>query len=483
MPNDLYQTLFQTKENILSQVKEKKSNIEIGNLQTALNRLFYPSEGFGMDFSEQYLKEQSSSQGASIKAEEYESELLRTFAFYDLSKKPIRREKDTRKTFEKNTLIRTLKETSKQLKNITMEISKISQKSYTTKEILQEKVSELKNVMKMAQSYLESNNFSTKKMRFSGEDAFNAIELINYLDTFTKAMTHTSQELSPEQAGDIFEQFLRQAGERLVRRQAQELVEGIKHSIKTGQKTIERGVEQGIVNYNLDFEEDKDFLANDESSAVNLNIKEKNLSITYNPGSKKQGKADVIFTFENPDEDSPYRISAKRWTKGSGDLGETSIDAGIVRAAGIQIAEAYKWGVLVTEKSEYNLANMAHMFAVAALTSDIAMGLNQGIKAGGYGYANLLIVDYANERKIVVKDLTSIINEIMDKVEKIKDIRDIKKGNFPISGYKPKDIESAAISNYNHVKGKNMGERYLGLMTNSLNKMMVTINYSVKKDI
>ena len=54
---------------------------------------------------------------------------------------------------------------------------------------------------------------------------------------------------------------------------------------------------------------------------------------TYNPSSAKQGKMDVQLNYSS-DSREDFRVSAKRWSNGSGDLGETSIDAGISRAAG-----------------------------------------------------------------------------------------------------------------------------------------------------
>jgi len=47
-------------------------------------------------------------------------------------------------------------------------------------------------------------------------------------------------------------------------------------------------------------------------------------------------------------------VSAKRWSRGFGDLGETSIDAGITRAAGQSVAEAYKFAVLTPNKDWLN---------------------------------------------------------------------------------------------------------------------------------
>jgi hypothetical protein len=52
-----------------------------------------------------------------------------------------------------------------------------------------------------------------------------------------------------------------------------------------------------------------------------------------------------------------------------------------------------------------------------------------------------------------------------------------------LTGYDSGAISSAAMRNYNRVKNDtiNASERYLGHMTSSLDKMKVTIYYSVRK--
>jgi hypothetical protein len=50
--------------------------------------------------------------------------------------------------------------------------------------------------------------------------------------------------------------------------------------------------------------------------------------------------------YYNEDNKSDYRISAKNWSNAKGDLGHTSIDAGMTRAVGMSVMEAYKLAVL-----------------------------------------------------------------------------------------------------------------------------------------
>ena len=165
-------------------------------------------------------------------------------------------------------------------------------------------------------------------------------------------------------------------------------------------------------------------------------------------------------------------LSAKRWSRGFGDLGETSIDAGITRAAGQSVAEAYKFAVLTPsrdwlngETPNYLAAQAAHDFAIMALKSDIAMGLNQGKAASGAGYANVLIIDTGTAIK--VRDLSEIVLSTKHQLSK----------------YSPGEIQSSAASIYNSMANLTKGrtQSYLALMTSTLNKMKVTINLSVNK--
>ena len=314
---------------------------------------------------------------------------------------------------------------------------------------------------------------STFKFRYSGENASNVLSIINYLDGFTKVMNNP-QELTPQEAGDIFEQWLEKAGPAFKKQVLKDIADKDFSSKKTGQKFIARGVgnKNGdlTVQYEMNFDLDASlFGKDDDDSSVKLNVKEKNMSITYNPGQAREGKADVVFTWKN-DIANNLRLSAKRWSHGSGDLGSTSIDAGIIRAGGISVAEAYKLAVLQHSDPQKDLASAAHEFARTALASDIAMGLNQGIQSGGYGYANLLIVDYADRRHIAVRDLTEIVEAV-------------SRGDKALSGYETGTIETSAKNSFLHVHNRtlNRSDRYLGLMTSALNKMKVTINYSVKR--
>jgi hypothetical protein len=81
----------------------------------------------------------------------------------------------------------------------------------------------------------------------------------------------------------------------------------------------------------------------DQSKNITFSSKE-GLTATYkyNPSTPKQGKMDVSFKYQTRGKERQYRISAKRWGKGHGNLGETNLLAALARSAGNQSAvEAY----------------------------------------------------------------------------------------------------------------------------------------------
>jgi hypothetical protein len=78
------------------------------------------------------------------------------------------------------------------------------------------------------------------------------------------------------------------------------------------------------------------------------------------------------------------------------------------------VAEAYKFAVLTPTTDwagngvpQFVAAQTAHDFAITALKSDIAMGLNQGKTASGAGYANVLVIDTGSSIKVL--DLAEIV--------------------------------------------------------------------------
>ena len=242
------------------------------------------------------------------------------------------------------------------------------------------------------------------------------------------------------------------------------------NKVQFGLKPVKRGIfSNDLISYEIssDFKLPKKFKSNN-----NFSIKKGNMNIiySYNPNSEKQGKMDVQLNY-GQDTQYDYRVSAKRWTNKRGNVGYTSIDAGLTRACGQSVAEAYKFAVLTpkkdqfsNEKKVYLAYDIAHQLAHLAIKSDLLMGLNQGISSSGAGYANILVVDTGVEIK--VENLGKIA---LDATKKL-------------NGYNEGNIQSIANNNYKLLKNiqNKRTSTYLALMTSSLNKIKVTLNLSFK---
>lgn len=300
------------------------------------------------------------------------------------------------------------------------------------------------------------SNISVKN---SGETFDNIMAIVNQLRAFSATLYNGGLGIvTPQEAGLIFEKALALVDYKETAT-ADTIPELVQQLSNAGQKVIARGGD--MISYSMDINA-VDLEQAKESKHFKINEKNMTVTYSYNPGAAKQGKMDVQLTFGDPTSQD-FRISAKRWSKGIGDLGHTSIDAGINRTAGMGVAEAYKFAVLTPSQDQFDVnkdgtpsftaVSAAHEMAQLALKADIAMGYGQGQE----GYANVLIVD--NGHAIKVFDIATIVNK------------------YELSGYNAGSIQGAAISHYNSMKNVMIGrtEHYLGAITSTLNKMKVTI--------
>jgi hypothetical protein len=139
--------------------------------------------------------------------------------------------------------------------------------------------------------------------------------------------------------GDAFELSLTRAFNELKENTAN----NISSVLRTGANLIPRGVQRDLkIKYEIDIK-DKDKKKPYWDEAIMKKVGE-NWEVEYDPGEEKQGKTDIIVTFKGNNPPA-YRISAKRWSSGAGSFGSTSIDAGLFRAGGLKISEAYKKAV------------------------------------------------------------------------------------------------------------------------------------------
>lgn len=446
-PEEVQRALIDARDSLWENIRSKQSQADIVTLEGNLNKLLLTNP--------MVQRAAAKSDANEILGNAFQETIIERINNYDFDTMPSRG-KDTRQTFEKTTLIASINNAIATIKLLVKEIE--SMPASIDKNVLLQKLAAVNQQVYKAQQFLNDENFvrfkTTKKMRFqAGAQAGDALNVINYLDTFVKTMnapTSTMKEL-----GDQFEGWLYKAGQAF----ADKNVNNILGSLNTGSKPIARGA--GQVSYTMNF--DKDTF---NTIQQQFNVNTPDMTITYNPGSEKQGKADIVFYTKDGIGGEDYRFSAKHWSHGYGDLGHTSIDAGITRSGGISNAEAYKLAVITKVKTMDRIAQAGHNFAKLALAADIAMGISQG-NQNGYGYANLLVVK--NNSGIRVLDLVDII-------------KSIENGQRQLTGYDEPEIEDIANRAYQSARTlkDNHTQNYYALMTSVLNKMHVTIYVSAK---
>lgn len=456
--------LQNAKNNILEEVKSKRTNNNIKNLEGQLNNLFYP-KGKGKNFSD-FLN--------SIELTSKEETLETIFNKFDFEDKSTWENNYQSNNYIKNT---TLTKAIEDLKNV---ISKIeSTPNYIN-------IETLSNALKQCNAYIEEGNeiLRQEMTEFFGDKSYlslsnndNAVEIINLANTLNK-MINNPNRITNDEAGKIFERAL--ARVNFIEQYSEDIIFNDNKSLDLtnyhfGSKPVERGsgnlinftIKANIVNDN----EILDKAKNKYNANFKINEKNMEISYSYNPYAAKQGKMDV--SIKLPDEKvEPYRISAKNWMhNGTGDLGNTNIFGGIARSVNgnMTVINAYKLAVLKPEKDQMDSngdevpnnisAYEAHDFAKMALKADVAMGLSQKT-----GYANVLVVN--NGKEIKVYDLFDIVK------------------NSNLAGYNEGTIEGAANNAYEKIESliRDRTNTYLNLMTLALQKMKVTINLSTKSN-
>ena len=440
--------LIQAREELWDKILERKSKADIASLEKDLNEM--------LKTNPMSQKNMARDDAHEILGNAFSETILERIKSYNFSEMPTRSSKDNRQSFEKSTLINSIQNAVDTIKMLVREINEMP--ATVDKVALIQQLRAVGKQVNKARRLLNSGEFTrfkqTNKERFTGEGAGEALDLINYLDTFVKTMNAPSSTM--KELGDEFEQWLFRAGSNFANQNIQNIV----GSLDTGSKLISRGA--GKVSYTMSF--DKEQFA---SIKEQFNLTTDNMTIAYDPGSYKQGKADIVFKMtDDPNMGEDYRLSAKHWSHGYGDLGHTSVDAGISRSGGISVAEAYKLAVATKVPSMDNIAQSAHDFAKLALAADIAMGLSQGNQSG-FGYANLLVVK--SNKGIRVFDLVNIID-------------DVQKGKRHLTGYDEPTIENTAINAYRAATTlrENRTQSYYALMTSVLNKMQVTLYVSAR---
>lgn len=458
--SELSSILASAKEAIHADILAKQSKADMGVLQGRLTNIFYPigTTAISTDYYNRRL---------SNSTEERLTEIFNNFDFENNKSGHY----SAKTAISPNTLSSSMESASNALESALKQLEKFE--PLTNKDKIENTVAQVQKLIQQGQEILSTAQMEYQfgQERITGEDFQKALSIVNQLTAFSKALS-IPDFVSPQEAGILFEEalaltnFVDDSSNAFI---SQALRDMATKTAQFGAEAIARGV-GGPISYSVSSQL---FGNEDEAKSKGFKIQKGNASFTYsyNPSAAKQGKMDVQLNYAS-DSKEDFRVSAKRWSRGFGDLGETSIDAGISRMGGQTVAEAYKFAVLTPHKDwlnnetpQYIAAQNAHDFAVLALKADIAMGLSQGKTSSGAGYANVLVVDTGSSIK--VRDLASIV---LDEKQKL-------------SQYNAANIENSADSIYKTMANLNHGrtQSYLGMMTSVLNKMKVTMNLSFVK--
>lgn len=451
--------ILQSARDSINEDLEKKMHKEdnLSALQTKLNEIYYGSQQqTNVDFIDYY--------NAKL-LKETEATIIDVFNNFDF-------ESNTsgyytaKSSIYVSTLQGAILEAENTIKSLNDAIQKTEGIADITK--IKDVISQVENTIKKGNNILstaEQNTFTRfGEQQFYKNATLKEVSLIiNQLRAFSKVLS-TNQKNTPDKVGKAFERSL--ARTNFLDKASNDVTDAMVDKHMYGSKAEKRG-KIGMFGYEINVKALKD---KDISKDTHFKEQCGNATITYSydPSSARMGKMDVQLIF--PDiSTTPFRVSAKSWTsKGMGDLGETSIDAGLGRITGLSVSEAYKFAVLTpptdlldSKVPKYVAVNTAHEMAQLALKADLAMGLSQSASDAG-GYANVLVVD--NGSSIVVKDLYSIVK------------------NSKLSGYSAGVINGAAVDSYNSMKYLKTyrTSSYLGLITSTLNKMMVTMRLNAK---
>lgn len=453
---DLTIILANATNEIKANILNKKSEANIHALENYLNGIFYPTGN--TQISIEYLLDRT--------AQASEAEILEVFNNFNFEDNTSGKMKN-QQAINKMTVETLISSVEKNLEIISKKISNLE--SLASEQVLKELKIKSEQLIAQAQKIINS----TEMIKMFGKEGFIVGEsfqqlkpVINQLKAFSNVLS-IPDFITPQEAGLLFEKAL--AKVNFVESAEDQIVDELLYQVLFGAETIRRGGKNdiGLVSYDINASMKEN---QKQQGLTAFTLSQGQMTISYDPFSAKQGKMDVQLNY-NASNAEDYRISAKRWSRGYGDLGETSIDAGITRAAGLSVAEAYKYAVLkpntdwMPPKKEvptYLACEQAHKLAKMAISSDIAMGLNQGITSSGAGYANLLVIDTGSAIK--VKNLADLIYDADEK--------------NVLNKYNASDIENNALQIYRKMAMIQEGRSstYLGLMTSVLNKMKVTIN-------
>lgn len=484
---EIYDTLNKARSFLKTDLERKRTKLNSDSIQSfekKLTNIFYPEKA--TEFSQEYSKI------AAQKSAEEIGEIIKNYNFFTKSGQYKNKARIKEINFENLVMDAAAISTALNQQLLTITDSDTYQSLSQMLRNIEVTLSRAYKVLNEFYSGKNRTEFFIKKVTFSGAAGKTAqygtdvIEVANILNNFIKSVTGLK---SPQEAGVQFEEFLTRIN---FKDKAEGIVEELMYmlmddgkikqantNVRSGDSSVSRGYSGGNITVSYQINEKVDYKKGSSNGGKDdshgFTVTDKNVTYSYNPNASKMGKMDVYIKYGNDSTQwKNYRSSLKRWSHGIGDLGETSIDAAISRSSqSVSVVEAYKFAVLTPKFDafrhntlpKFSAAEIAHEFAKLALTTDIAMGLNQR-----KGYANLLIIDTGISIRVI--DLTEIIQKINNKQENSLKCH--------LTGYDSENIKNSAIANYTNMsKINNMRtSSYLGLMTSTLNSMKVSIRMS-----
>ncbi len=463
--------LDNARQKLIAEFNTKKTKKETSALEDQLNEIFYPENE--TQFSRDY--------GRAV-AEATKQDIIETFANFNIednkgngegsSKGKKGKQYSNTQRIKQSNFQNSVMEAEKIMKHLKNQIELLPENDQNRIEV-EKKLLKVKEYVSKGNAILrdfyKGNNRTAQFIKLSNTDTETdtnkVIETINNLNSF---ITTAKGMKDPGAAGKVFEKALASINfyEKSVNQAFGEI-----NQILAGDNQVSRHFSSRLLNVKYEIHSS---LKDDESvkDVHGFTYKDENITYSYQPTAEKKGKMDVFITYDDGSGVSPFRVSAKRWGTGYGDLGETSIDAAITRSSkNLSVPEAYKFAILKPNKDrfkqnilpKFQASDIAHEFAKIALKTDIAMGLSQK-----KGYADVLIIDTGVRIKVI--NIEDVIGNLRDKE------------GHSLSGYDEGIIEDSALSVYRKIGSihTKRTSSYLGIMTSTLNKMKVTINLSAK---
>lgn len=450
--------------------RNQSTKANLTKIEQILNDLFYPKPGVPMNAIAQQFQNQI--------VTETEKTLEEVYNRFNLQTAAAHKNIQATQTVSLNRMQNVINETKNSLltlQNTIQHYAKTPQSIGTLMALEQQILALITKAQSFYQQYQYEFTKSGNIRQFyaKGSVGMYAIELVKEMAAFNSA-TNNGAIVSPKALGDIFEEALQRAFSSYYSTATDEVVNDLISTI-TGGNYVVRGAFQDKALASVSFNVSKDTMSASKAKELGFKINKGNsaYTYTYNPGANKQGKMDVLVQYDNGIQDDPIqqlRISAKNWLHGTRTVGETSIDAALVRSVGPNVAEYYRFAMLDSTKDQktkgtpWLCAEAGHELAQLALATDIVMGLNQGQS----GMANMLIINTGS--RIFVSDIGNLVTN-MEAIQS------------NLKNYNSSAIENEALKAYNSMRAVKQGRTntYLGLMTSTLNKMKVS--YVLSNDL